>query len=336
MKRLFILLALIPVLILAACSDFGLKGDEFNPSAEDAANKVTVSAIVGVTPPAMGETPVTTITATDQYTGTVTWSDSPVTFAASTTYTATITLTAKSGYTLTGVAANFFTVTGATTDTNTAGSGVITADFPATAAAVINIATIPGVTAPVVGATPVSAITASDQYTGTVTWSPAVVSTFAASTTYTATITLTAKTGYTLTGVAANFFTVAGTSTAATNAANSGVITAVFPETGGGTAGITVSLPTAPSAADLVFQNSDTATITSFNVIRETPVMVTTTFSGTSYAWYIDNGTSSISTAASCTLDDDSYSLGLHTLLLVAQVGGKSYSGSIQFTVVTP
>jgi len=246
MKRLLILLALIPVLILAACSDFGLKGDEFNPAAEDAATKVTVSAIAGVTPPAMGETPVTTITATDQYTGTVTWSDSPVTFAASTVYTATITLTAKSGYTLTGVAADFFTVTGATSDTNPADSGVVTAVFPATGAVpptVINIAAIVGVTVPVYNATPVTTITATDQYTGTVTWSDSPV-TFAPSTTYTATITLTAKSGYTLTGVAADFFTVAGT-TSETNPINSGVITAVFPATDtifvmsgtGGTAG---------------------------------------------------------------------------------------------------
>ncbi|HMM31938.1 MAG TPA: S8 family serine peptidase [Clostridia bacterium] len=92
----------------------------------------------------------------------------------------------------------------------------------------VNIAAIPGVTAPVRGATPVSTITETAQYTGTVTWQP-VSGTYAASTVYTATITLTPKAGYTLTGVAENFFTVAGA--AATNAANAGVITAVFPAT---------------------------------------------------------------------------------------------------------
>ena len=95
----------------------------------------------------------------------------------------------------------------------------------------INIAAIAGVTAPVRDAAPVAAITETDQYTGIVTWSPEVVGDkFAASTAYTATITLTAKTGYTLTGVAENFFTVAG-ATAVSNGANSGVITALFPET---------------------------------------------------------------------------------------------------------
>jgi hypothetical protein len=59
----------------------------------------------------------------------------PATFSYSTAYTATITLTPKTGYTLTGVAANFFTVAGATSVSNSAGNGVVTAVFPATASA---------------------------------------------------------------------------------------------------------------------------------------------------------------------------------------------------------
>ena len=93
---------------------------------------VNLSAIPGVTAPVTGATPVTTITDTDQYTGTVTWSGSPTSFAASTVYTATITLTAKTGYTLSGVTANFFTVTGASSVANTASSGTVTAVFPPT------------------------------------------------------------------------------------------------------------------------------------------------------------------------------------------------------------
>lgn len=90
-------------------------------------------------------------------------------------------------------------------------------------------AAVGGVTAPVVGEKPVTAITEGTQFTGTVTWSPEV-STFAASTVYTATITLTPKVGYKLDGVAANFFTVAGAASVS-NGANSGVVTAVFPAT---------------------------------------------------------------------------------------------------------
>ncbi len=94
---------------------------------------------------------------------------------------------------------------------------------------VISTAAIAGVTPPVAGATPVTTTTAGTGYTGTVSWSPTVSGTFAYNTVYTATVTLTASSGYTLTGVAANFFTVAGASSAATHAANSGVVTAAFP-----------------------------------------------------------------------------------------------------------
>lgn len=95
---------------------------------------VSIQTITGVTPPAAGQTPVTTISDTEQYTGTVTWKpvDSP--FVHATQYIATITLTPKEGYTLTGVAENFFRVDGAST-TNAADSGVITAIFPYTAPA---------------------------------------------------------------------------------------------------------------------------------------------------------------------------------------------------------
>ena len=139
-----------------------------------------------------------------------------------------MTLTATSGYTLTGVAADYFTVSGATA-TNSADSGVVSAVFPTTANAVINTAAIAGVTAPVAGATPVTTTTAGTGYTGTVTWSPSVSGTFAYNTAYTATVTLTAASGYTLDGVTANYFTVSGAT--ATNSADSGVVTAVFPST---------------------------------------------------------------------------------------------------------
>ncbi|KKT72434.1 MAG: hypothetical protein UW68_C0037G0001, partial [Candidatus Collierbacteria bacterium GW2011_GWB1_44_6] len=86
-----------------------------------------------------------------------------------------------------------------------------------------------GVTVPVAGVAPVSTIPATTQYTATISWSPAAAI-FAASTVYTATITISPKSGYTLTGVSTNFFTVAGAT--ATNALNSGVVSALFPPTG--------------------------------------------------------------------------------------------------------
>lgn len=100
------------------------------------AERVTVTepAIGGVTAPVAGEYPVTTITEGKQFTGTITWSPDLIDskYGPQTVYTATITLTPKVGYKLDGVAANFFTVAGATSVSNGANSGVVTAVFPAT------------------------------------------------------------------------------------------------------------------------------------------------------------------------------------------------------------
>ncbi|CAN2186467.1 hypothetical protein MCEMRE226_00420 [Candidatus Nanopelagicaceae bacterium] len=107
------------------------------------AGVINIAAIAGVTAPVTGATPVSTTTAGTGYTGTVSWSDSPTIFAPATTYTATITLTATSNYTLTGVSANFFTVSGATTVTHNANSGVVTAVFPVTATPTVLSPAIP-------------------------------------------------------------------------------------------------------------------------------------------------------------------------------------------------
>jgi len=113
--------------------------------ASAASNSVTLIAVVntlaieGITPPAVGDTPVTAITPNAQFTGTVLWEHSGgtaagATFDAGREYTATITLTPETGFTLQGVAVNSFIVAGADTVTNPANSGVITAVFPATGA----------------------------------------------------------------------------------------------------------------------------------------------------------------------------------------------------------
>ena len=209
-------------------ANYGVVTAEFPATPAPAASVISKAAIEGVTVPATGGTPVTAVTENEQYMGIVSWRPNHLTFAASTTYTATITLTAKTDFTLQGLPANFFTVSGAILTSNDANSGVVTAVFPAIAATV-NIAAIKGVTVPAAGGTPASAITENSQYSGTVTWNPDHA-TFAGSTEYKATIILTVKSGYTLEGVAANFFTVAGASSVS-NSANSGVITAVFPAT---------------------------------------------------------------------------------------------------------
>lgn len=195
--------------------------------------EVTDAAVIGVTPPVSGEYPVEEID-NDQYSGTITWSPDLADgrFAPNTTYTATITLTAKPGYTFTGVDANFFTVSGASSVSNSADTGGVTAKFPATGTATVWERTISGVTQPAAGEAPVSTVKEDTNFTGTVSWSPAVSGgAFAANTVYTATITLKAKSGFTFTGVEENSFYVSNADTA-TNAADSGVVTAVFPATG--------------------------------------------------------------------------------------------------------
>ena len=198
---------------------------------------VDMAAIQGIAAPVYGETAATAVTSTNQYDGIVSWSPALADgrFAAETSYTATIKLTAAAGYTFDGVAADFFTVAGAASVANAAGSGTVTATFPATGSVpptTVDIAAIRGIAAPVYGETAATAVTSTNQYAGIVSWAPALVNgRFAANTEYTATIALTAAGGYTFDGVAADFFTVAGAFSVA-NAAGSGTVTAVFPATG--------------------------------------------------------------------------------------------------------
>lgn len=190
---------------------------------------VTKPAIVGISAPTAGEKPVYNIKG-EQFTGTITWTPDLIDskFGPQTVYTATITLTPKVGYTLSGVATNFFTVEGATSVSNAANSGVVTATFPQTGTAVVWENELWDVTTPETGKNPVLTFERPN-YTGKVVWSPNV-STFAASTVYTATVRLTPKEGFTFDGIPENFFKKSG-ATSVTNAANSGIVTIVFPAT---------------------------------------------------------------------------------------------------------
>ena len=61
-------------------------------------SKITGNLPIAITAPVKGAVPQTTITADSEYTGRVTWEGNPATFAASTAYTADVTLTAAEGY----------------------------------------------------------------------------------------------------------------------------------------------------------------------------------------------------------------------------------------------
>lgn len=93
---------------------------------------ISIAEITGVTVPARGQIPVSTLPGTSEYAATIEWSPANSVFRANTVYIATITVTPNIGYTLTGVPADFFTVAGATSVTNAVNSGVVTAVFPAT------------------------------------------------------------------------------------------------------------------------------------------------------------------------------------------------------------
>ena len=85
-------------------------------------------------------------------------------------------------------------------------------------------------TAPVKNEVPQTEIT-TDEYTATVVWSPEVTDKFVYNTVYTATITITPKTNYTVKGIAENGYTVSGAETV-TNEADSATVTAVYYATG--------------------------------------------------------------------------------------------------------
>ncbi|WP_461255975.1 formylglycine-generating enzyme family protein [Treponema sp. R80B11-R83G3] len=133
-KNLFIALSVLTgiAITMAACA-LGEDVATLEKKAMKANFGTTVSyaEITGVTAPVHEGRPVTTITANDQYTGTVKWSPADTVFRFGVRYTATITLAAKAGYTLQGVEANFFTVSGANKVSNGKNSGVVTATFTA-------------------------------------------------------------------------------------------------------------------------------------------------------------------------------------------------------------
>ena len=131
MKKNLILLGCIVILAFAflACKD---PLDPPPGPDPDTNTTIDISEIEGVVVPVTHGFPVSSIIATEQFTGTVEWSPNVSIFGAGQTYTATIRLTPRPGYTVARVSANFFEVDGADSVVNSANSGVITAVFPET------------------------------------------------------------------------------------------------------------------------------------------------------------------------------------------------------------
>lgn len=171
----------------------------------------TAVALDGITAPATGATPATTVTeSSDEFDAAIAWNPNDNPFNAGTAYTATITLTAAHNYTFTGSGFdtdNTGSVAGFTAGgmaptgvTNNGSTLVLTYDFAATPT-IVTATALTDIVAPVAGATPATTITPgnSDVAAATLSWD-GTPATFAEGGTYTATITLTAASGFTFTG----------------------------------------------------------------------------------------------------------------------------------------
>jgi hypothetical protein len=180
--------------------------------------------------------------------------------------------------------------------------------------------------APAAGVAPDTTLT-GDEYTGTIAWAPTVSGVFAGTTTYTATVTLTAKPGYTFEGVAANAFSYAGAASAA-NTADSGVVTIVFPATGNVMGSQNVSWALIDYSDIPVTGYTATPTLTQGGA--------TLTLSVTGYdnvAWHVDGNSTAAETGDSITLDGDDYSVKPHSLTVQATKNGIPFARVLAFTV---
>jgi hypothetical protein len=198
------------------------------PATEAAKSVDDLDLTSSVTAPVKNDAPVYTAFETDQYSsGVIVWtksdgSDFSGNFEPDTAYKAVVTLTAKYGYTFRAVTADSVEHGAATDVTNPAVTGesptlTVTITFPKTAAAdaktkVTLLDLTPYITAPATGATPVTAINTAQYSSSEIEWTVGAAqedfdgSTFDSDTEYTAEFILTAKEGFTFTGLGTNAF----------------------------------------------------------------------------------------------------------------------------------
>jgi hypothetical protein len=182
--------------------------------------------------------------------------------------------------------------------------------------------------APVTGVAPDTSFNAQ-QYTGAITWSPAVSGNFAASETYTATITLTPKPGYTFDGVTQDAFSYNGT--VPTNSAGSGVVEIVFAATGAGNMGTANTSYAVDDGVIAVTVDPSNKTIQK----GEAGTLDLTVPGGyTVTGWYIDGTLAgTLGTNLSVSLDPANYSASIHTVSVLATKGGRPYAWMDTFIV---
>ncbi len=186
---------------------------------------VTAAAITGATAPKVGYTPGTGMLTPGNatYTARITEWEGDLNaskFDYGKVYTATIELTQVTGYTFEGGFENLasiaaFTVNGNAPTAFIANNGTTLTykvAFPATPS-LVTAAAIGGVTSPLAGATPSTAITNGTGFTAALVWEPTpalIEGKFNWGTIYTARITLTATSGYTFAGAFGDTAAIAG------------------------------------------------------------------------------------------------------------------------------
>ena len=190
----------------------------------------------------------------------------------------------------------------------------------------ITLLAIPGVTAPVRGAVPVTTAIDTAQYTGSISWSPAA-NLFAANTVYTATIVLTVKDAWSFSGVTANSFLVAGA--AATNVANTGIVTAVFPKTADAIADVPLVLSGVAQAGGVSNATTSTSLTLTFSADPVTLTANNITITGATKGALTGSGTT-----RSIGISDITVADGAMVSVSVASPPGFTISGSPKSAVV--
>jgi len=244
--------------------------------------------------------------------------------------TATITLTPTSGYTLTGVTANFFSVVGATSVTHSANAGVITAVFPATAAgaaAKVAITRAPVGTSPGVAFTTQPQITIQDSAGNTVTTSTALVTASVSSGgTLVGTLTATASSGVAnfstlgIRGFGGTAYTITYTASGLTAATQSVTPSALIVGSTGPGGGIVFYV--APTAAG--FDCGPTRTEKCY-YLEAAPTSGSNAWTDATYAWS-GNTNTAIGTTAQGTAIGTGYA---NTLAIISQNTTADRAGTI-------
>jgi uncharacterized protein YjdB len=322
---------------------------------DESAPTLTVTASSSVDTAKSGTATVTIVSATVQSV-TVSPPTASLERGATQTFTATVQGTNNPAQTVT------WSVSGGGTGTSISGDGVLTVATNESAAtltvtaistedptksgtavviipAVVNALDLTAlVIAPTVTATPVTTAIDTAQYTGSVEWCTSggtafSGATFAANTVYKALVTLSAKSDYTFTGVAANSFTY--TSATVSNAANSGTVTITFPATLG-SANITVDF----NYGEITITGSDGVNTISKSGAGDKPISLTLNAVGayTDVVWYVD-GARNVdgvweATGDSVAINAAGYLIGRHTVTFTGKRDGKLFSQLIPFVVV--